>query len=260
VRRALNRSWFARHVVLSVWGLAGLVVASIALIQGAEPVAAVGVGAALGGLLVLVPFMFDPFPFPLEREQWPLRLPILRALARRRHWANLFYVEVITFRSPMRPTYCAEQLSAALLKFPWFPVERHNFAGWTKDDRFVLKRLTVWANGMRPTAAGRFEDAHPGTTIHLSVAAPAIGAYVFLTFILVFVGASLLLGLALGTRSQTSAIGLVLLVFAMILLTLTITALFASPIPLPIAPSRSEADRYVTFFGEVLGADLVSRE
>ncbi len=246
--------------MLTTWGVIGAVVGSVAFLQGAEPIAAVGIGAALGGLLVLLPFMFDPFPFPLEREQWPLRLPILRRLSRRRHWANLFYVEVITFRSPLRPPYCAEQLSAALLKFPWFPVQRHNFAGWTNDGRFVLKRLTMWANGMRPTAAGRFEDAHPGTTIQLSVAAPAVGAYIFMTFLFVFVGALFLLGFALGTRSQTSAIGLVLLVFAMIFLTLAVTALFASPIPLPIARAPSEADRYVKFFNEVLGADLVSRE
>jgi hypothetical protein len=260
VQRILARSWFARHVVLTSWGLIGALIAVVAFLRGAQPIAALGVGAALGGLLVLVPFMYDPFPFPLTREQLPLRLPILRGLARRRHWANPFYVEVLTLRSPLRPSFCAEQLSAALLKFPWFPVQRHNFAGWTKDSRFVLKRLTLWANGMRPTASGRFDDGHPGTTIHLSVAAPAVGAYIFLVFFVVFAAAFLLLAVALGTRPQRSAADLALLVFGMILLTFAVTALFASPIPLPIARAPSEADRYVSFFDEILGADVVSRE
>src|SRR5712691_5889499 len=131
MKGALARSWFARHVVLTTWGLLGAAIALFAFSRGADAIGALSTGAALGGFLVLLPFLYDPFPFPLSREQWPMQLAILRDLGRRRHWANFFYIELITLRSAWRPSYCAEQLSTAMLKFPWVPViGAHNFAGW----------------------------------------------------------------------------------------------------------------------------------
>lgn len=254
----LARSWFARHLVLSTWALFGVVIAVIALRNGADLFGAIGVGAAVGGLLVLVPFMFDPFPFPLTREQWPMKMPVLRGLTHNRHWANIFYVDVIRFRTDLRPQYCADQLSGSLLKFPWLPLEQHNIAGWVRGNRFVLKRLTWWANGMRPTASGRFDDAKPGTAILLSVAAPAVGTYIFLGFLVLF--GSLLVVVSFALATQLGRADLVLIVFGMILLTFVFTALFASPVPPPIARLSSEGDRYIAFFCDVLGASVISRE
>lgn len=257
------RSWLARHLVLTAWALFGATIASVAFLRGQSPIAALGIGTALGGLIVLVPFMFDPFPFPLSREQWPMRLLIMRDLARKRHWANLFYVEVVTLRSAWRPSYCAEQLAAALLKFPWLPVGQHSMAGWMRGDRFVLKRITWWANGMRPTASGRLQDIGAGTTLVVWVGALAVGAYTFLVFLVMVVTFMVLLAVGVVVRtveSGASPTTLVLLVFAGLLLTLVATLLFASPVPLPIGGPASEADRFIAFFDDVLGADVVSRE
>ena len=260
MKSALARSWFARHVVLTTWGLLGIAIALFAFSRGSDLIGALSTGTALGGFLVLLPFLYDPFPFPLTREQWPMKLPILRGLARRRHWANIFYVELITLRSAWRPSYCAEQLSDAMLKFPRFPVRGdHNFAGWQHGGRFVLKRLTLWANGMRPTASGLFTDEGPGTRVVVSVAAPAIGAYVLLMFLAAFIALSLIL-FVVALQAVRSPWQLALLVFGGTLFTLVITALFASPVPLPFATSRSEADRVIEFLDEVIGADVISRE
>ena len=85
------------RVALPVAGL--LTIAIVAYVRGQSPLGALAIGAALGALLVLLPLMFDPIPTPLSREQWPIRLPVLRRLARIRHWANPFYVEQITLHS-----------------------------------------------------------------------------------------------------------------------------------------------------------------
>jgi hypothetical protein len=263
VRRAFAHSPFTRHAVLTAWAVIGAVVAVIAFVRGQSAVGALGIGTALGGLIVLIPFIFDPIPFPLSRAQWPMRLPILRRLAGRRHWANPFYVELMTLHSALRPDYCAQQLSAALIKFPWLPIQSESFAGWTKADRFVLKRITWWHNGMRPTAAGRFEDAPPGTDVVVWVAAPAVGAYFFLVLLIVVALLVLLAVYAVARRALEagdSPTSLALVVLAGVLMTLVVTGLFASPIPIPLGRSRTEGDRYVTFFDDVLAATVIARE
>ena len=263
MRRAFEHSPLARHAVLTAWAVIVAVVAVIAIVRGQSVVGALGIGAALGGLIVLVPFVFDPIPFPLSRAQWPMRLPILRLLARRRHWANPFYVELMTLHSAWRPDYCAQQLSAALIKFPWLPVQSQSFAGWTRADRFVLKRITWWHNGMRPTAAGRFEDVPPGTNVVVWVAAPAVGAYFFLLLLIVVALLLLLAVYAVARRALEagdSPTTLALVVLAGILMTVVITGLFASPIPFPLGQATTEGDRYIKFFDDVLGASVIARE
>ena len=231
--------------------------------RGQSPLGALAIGAALGALLVLLPLMFDPIPTPLSREQWPIRLPVLRRLARIRHWANPFYVEQISLHSGWRRQYCAEQLAASLLRFPWLPSGPHNIAGRTRDDSFVLKRTTWWHDGMRPTGAGRFVDSGPGTDIVLSVAAPAIGAYfllLFLTIALTFMVTAIVAATVRPPQAGIPPPLLVLIILGGALLTFAFIALFASPVPIPLGKTRTEGDEFIDFFGDVLGADVVSRE
>jgi len=192
-----------------------------------------------------------------------MQLPGLKKLARLRHWANPFYVEVVKLRSPYRLSYCESELSSALLRFPWFPFAPvHNFAGWVDRRSFVMKRITLFANGMRPTASGEFEDASPGTAITLRVAVPSPAAYFvfFFLFVLIVFGSAALIG-GWGTRGgQVGA--LIAGLFA--LLVFGFFAIAGSPVPGPLfsffLKPQSEADRYIAFFGDVLGAEVVSRD
>jgi len=70
-------------------------------------------GVALATAFVVAAQLWTPFPPPLMREHWPMRLPIMRTLARRRHWANPFYAEVLSLRCPWRPAYASEVLQAS---------------------------------------------------------------------------------------------------------------------------------------------------
>jgi len=188
-----------------------------------------------------------------------MRAPILRWLGRLRSWANPFYVEAITLRSPYRPSYCATELGAALLPFPWLPIKPPNIAGRVRGTEFVLKRMTLWADGGRPTAAGRLADAAPGTVIQLHVAAPAAGAYFLLIFMTAIVA---LMVLALFAAVTSPGVPVALVIGLAALLILIIMAVVVSPLSpkVPFVRSTPEGDRFVAFLAEVLSADLVSRD
>jgi hypothetical protein len=192
-----------------------------------------------------------------------MQLPGLKTLARLRHWANPFYVEVVKLRSPYRPSYCESELSSALLSFPWFPFAPvHNFAGWVDQRSFVMKRVTLYANGMRPTASGEFEDAAPGTRITLRVAVPAPAAYFVVSFVIVVLvfGTIAFVG-GWGTQGGQIA-ALIAGVFALVVF--GFFAIAGSPVPGPLfsvfLTPQSEADRCIAFFAEVLGAEVISRD
>ena len=255
------RSWAARHAFLAAWAVLSAVIAGLLLWRGQQFASAVVFGIALGLAATAAPFLFDPVPLPLSRQHLPMRLPFFRTLCRVRYWANPFYVESITLRSPYRPTYCSEQLKAAVLPFPWLPIAQRNIAGRILGTGFVLKRFTLWADSGRPTAAGRFVDAQPGTLIELRVAAPAVGVY----FLLILGTVMAAFAIAAGVTAVTSAPSrtpALLIVSAAAVVVLVIMAIVASPLSpnLPFVRQRSEADRYIAFFSEVLGADLVSRD
>ena len=236
-----------------------MIVAAVLFLLGQGLSGGLVFGIALGLAAVVTPYLFDPIPTPLARDQWPMRLPILRRLARHRSWANPFYVEGITLRSPYRPIYCATELGAALLPFPWFPIRQPNIAGRVRGTDFVLKRMTFWADGGRPTAAGRFAETTPGTLIQLHVAAPAVGAYFFMIFTIAIV-ALVVLALFAAVTSQGVPVALVIGLVA--LLILIVMAVVVSPLSpnVPFVRLTSEGDRFVAFFAEVLSADLVSRD
>ena len=236
-----------------------MIVAALLLLLGQGLAGGVVFGIALGLAAAVMPYLFDPIPTPLARDQWPMRLPILRRLARLRSWANPFYVEAITLRSPYRPTYCATELGAALLPFPWFPIRQPNIAGRVRGTEFVLKRMTFWADGGRPTAAGRFADATPGTLIQLHVAAPAVGAYFFMIFIIAIVA---LVVLALFAAVTSPGVPVALGIGLVALLILIVMAFVVSPLSpkVPFVRLTPEGDRYVAFFADVLGAEFLSRD
>jgi len=218
-------------------------------------------GMALGLGVILVPYMFDPIPVPLSREHIPMRAPVLRRLCRIRHWANPFYVETIVLRSPYRPAYCGAELAAAVLRFPWFPIAQPNIAGRVSGSGFVLKRMTFWADGGRPTAAGRFVAEAPGTVIKLRVAAPAVGVY----FLLIFMAAMAALVIAATFAAITSPaarVPVAVIIGIAALMVLAIMAIVAAPLSPKVRFIRQtpEGDRYVAFFSDVLGAEVVSRE
>ena len=255
------RAWAARHAFLTAWAALSIIIAGLLALTGHRDAGTVVLGIALGLVITVSPYLFDPIPAPLSREHWLMRAPILSRLARVRHWANPFYVEAITFRSPYRPSYCSSELSAAVIPFPWFPIKPPNIAGRVKGTRFVLKRVTFWADGARPTAAGEFADAEPGTRIDLHVAAPAVGVYFFLLFtvMVLAIAAAFAVGLAMSTRAVTP---IALVVGAAALVVLVIFAIVGSPLSpkVPFLGQPAESDRYVAFFRDVLGADVTSRE
>jgi hypothetical protein len=253
------RAWVARHAFLTAWAGLSVVVAGLLLWSGQGPAGAVVFGVAVGFAAVVAPYLFDPIPIPLAREQWPMRVPILRRLGRLRSWINPFYVETITLRSPYRPNYCATELGAALLPFPWLPIKPPNIAGRVRGTDFVLKRMTLWADGGRPTAAGRFADAAPGTLIQLRVAAPAVGAYFLLLFTTAMAG---LVIVALAAAVVSARVPVALVIGAAALLILMVLGVVASPLSPKVSFIRSapEGDRFVAFFADVLNADLVTRD
>jgi len=115
---------------------------------------------------------------------------------------------------------------------------------------------------MRPTASGEFEDAAPGTLITLRVAVPAPGAY----FVVIFVFLLLLFGtiaLVAGWGTRGGQVG-ALIAGLFVWFVFGFFAIAGSPVPGPLfsffLTPQSEADRYVAFFGEVLGAELISRD
>jgi hypothetical protein len=125
-----------------------------------------------------------------------------------------------------------------------------------------MKRVTLWANGMRPTASGELDDAGPGTLITLRVAVPAPGAYFVVTFVflLLLLGTIAIVG-GWGTPGGQVA-ALISGLFA--LFVFGFFAIAGSPVPGPLVSffltPQSEADRYVAFFSEVLGAEVISRD
>ena len=257
------RAWAARHAFVSAWTIFAAILSAVFIWSGQAVPAAVTSGIALGLAISVAAYLFTPIPRPISREGAILRLPGFRTLARLRHWANPFYVEVVKLRSPYRPSYCESELASELLRFPWFPVAPvHNFAGWIDQRSFVMKRVTLWANGMRPTASGELDDAGPGTLITLRVAVPAPGAYfvVIFLFLLLLLGAIAIVG-GWGTPGGKVA-ALIAGLFA--LFVFGFFAIAGSPVPGPLVSffltPQSEADRYVAFFSEVLGAEVISRD
>ena len=120
--------------------------------------------------------------------------------------------------------------------------------------------MTYWADGGRPTAAGRFADAAPGTLIQLHVAAPAVGAYFFMIFTIAIVA---LVILALYAAVTSPGVPVALLVIGLVaLLILIVMALVVSPLSpkVPFVRLTAEGDRYVAFFSDLLSADFVSRD
>jgi hypothetical protein len=215
-------------------------------------------GVAVATAFVVLAQLWTPFPTPLMREHWPMRLPIMRTLAKRRHWANPFYAEVLSLRCPLRPAYASELLLASVLRFPWLPIGSQDIAGYVDKDRFLLKRMTFAANGARPTAFGRLRDAEPGTNLEVTVAAPAATAYFLIALMLLAVGLLLLFVLgSYGIVGHTAEGPLPYVVVAGLVLVTLVFGVAAAPVP--IGRGRSEADRYVEFFAAVLGAELVAR-
>jgi hypothetical protein len=238
--------------------VAATLVALLSFALGQRWDGALFTGAAVATAFIVAAQLWTPFPPPLMREHWPMRLPVMRRLARRRHWANPFYAEVLTLRCAWRPSYTSELLQASVLRFPWIPIGSQDIAGYVDKDRFLLKRMTFWANGARPTAFGRLRDAAPGTNIEVTVAAPAATAYVVIGLMLLALSLLVLLILgSLGIAGHTSGGALPFVVVAGLVFATLVFGVAASPIP--IGRSRSEADRYLEFFAAVLGADLVSR-
>jgi hypothetical protein len=257
----LMRAWAARHAFLTAWAALSIIIAGLLALTGHRDAGTIVLGIALGLVVTVATYLFDPIPAPLSRENWLMRAPILSRLARIRHWANPFYVEAITLRSPYRPSYCSSELSASIISFPWFPIKAPNIAGRVTGRRFVLKRVTFWADGGRPTAAGEFADAEPGTRIDLHVAAPAVGVYFFLLFtvMVVAMAAAFAFGLAISTRTLTPV---ALVIGAAAFVVLIVFAIVGSPLSpkVPFLGQPPESDRYVAFFRDVLGADVTSRE
>jgi hypothetical protein len=254
------RASVARHAFLTAWAALSVIVAVLLALTGRDVASAVGFGIALGLAATVTPYLFDPIPTPLSRDHWLMRAPILRRLTRVRHWANPLYVELITLRSPYRVPYCGSELSAAILTFPWLPVRPPNIAGRVTGTHFVLKRMTFWADGGRPTAAGELVGVEGGTRIDLHVAAPAVGAYFLLFFI--FGVIALVVAVIVGTVGAGAVAPAVVIVGAAALVVLGVFAIVASPLSPRVAllGQSAESDRYVAFFGDVLAADVISRE
>src|SRR5439155_512217 len=118
----------------------------------------------------------------------------------------------------------------------------------------------------RAPAAHVRPDSGPGTDIVLSVAAPAIGAYflllflLFLTIALTFMVTAIVAATVRPPQAGIPPPLLVLIILGGALLTFAFIALFASPVPIPLGKTRTEGDEFIDFFGDVLGADVVSRE
>jgi hypothetical protein len=223
---------------------------------------AVAGGVGLGLLGVLAPFLFTPIPPPLTREIWPTRMPLIGGITRLRHWANPLYVETTTLRSPYRPAYCADEIDKALLRFPWVPIPGGlNIAGYVGGDRFLFKRTTLWANGMRPTGTGRLLDGRPGTVIRLQTAVPAASVYFVLAFVLLLIVFAVVAAVGISTTPRLAildgvAAGLIVLGVAMV-----IGAIFAvAASPVSLFGRRTESDHFITFLANVVGAEVISRE
>jgi hypothetical protein len=99
-----------------------------------------------------------------------------------------------------------------------------------------------------------------GTRIDLHVGAPAVGAY-FLLFFTVGVIA-LVVAVIVGTVGAGAVAPAVVIVGAAALVVLGVFAIVASPLSPRVAllGQSAESDRYVAFFGDVLAADVISRE
>ncbi|MDQ6720133.1 MAG: hypothetical protein M3003_04975 [Candidatus Dormibacteraeota bacterium] len=227
-----------------------------------SPAQALLIALPVGVAALALAFALSWFSPPLGRDHAPMRLPPFKALARRRHRWNPFFVEHVTMRSPYRAEWCRTELARVLLSAPYIPGPRGAMTGLVGADRFTLRRVTLWHDDGRPLASGTLKDAEPGTLIRMRVAPPAVSVY--LTFaIALWIGALVVIGFigALLTQPVVTLLALA----AVVVLVLGLIAVGAGLLRLAARLGVHfidvpESDRIVEFLQGAFGADVVSRE
>ena len=238
--------------------MVAILVATLLFASGQSWDGSLFAAGALATLFVVAAQLWTPFP----------TTPDARALAdapsgpanagKTKALGKSLYAEILSLRCAWRPAYASGLLAESVLRFPWIPSRSEDIAGYVDKDRFLLKRMTFWANGARPTAFGRLRDASPGTEIDVTVATPAATVYFLIGLLLLHLCLFVLILLgSLGVAGRTYGGAFPFAVVGGTGLVVLLLGVVASPVP--IGRGRSESDRYVAFFDEALGATLISR-